>query len=381
MISSKDNPNLHAILENVVGKIQYRIGNSLLYQALGFLDGYCKKTEPFGDMVKNLEIKFIQNIKINGPNCFNILVYNMKCTYLSKINSHNRGKIEYNETDIESFKFFGIKILDLFRLYNLNNNERDFNDDKKLYKKIMKVNNNEEKNDIVAYAEKSTDYTLKFIDTKDNSKRDHNVKNFANGVVIFSGASNLTNYFRDGILDRQRQNMVFDKDSSIIIVNNMLTKANKVLIQNLINNYYFNVYNISDIVEYKDIIFDEPRSLLEIMEEFYHEEYAYSLLKKLVKENDVEEMLFKSPRCFKERDRETVKIEYFNKIYFQSWNLNPIYFANFEIIIKDKLRKKIKKNDEYYRDDRISDKDFYRSNKKGFFNNIISEGFDEFEDL
>lgn len=136
-------------------------------------------------------------------------------------------------------------------------------------------------------------------------------------------------------------------------------------------------------INYEDIIFDEPKSLLTILKEHHENSRAYILLKELVKPNDMPIMLFNSLRQFGYKDECEIKIEYFDKIYLSSWNLHPMYLDYVEYIASNKLQAKRDKNKKPYwlkikKNDSWDNMSYSRSNKINDFKNIIEEGIEQY---
>lgn len=137
---------------------------------------------------------------------------------------------------------------------------------------------------------------------------------------------------------------------------------------------------------HEDIIFAEPRSLLSILEEYHPDSYAFNKLKNLVKPNNTSIMVFKSLKCFGAKDAYIVKIEYYDKIYLESWNLNPMYLNYIEDITNEKHQEKCDQNKKsWYAKHKKSDPwdnmHYDKSKKRKDFQNIIKEGLDDVEDI
>lgn len=364
MLSIKDNLHLQNVLNNVVNHERYSLPSETEFYALKLSNNI--KSKKYYYIVtyetKQITTQFSQRISINGHYHFDILVYNVNYTIIKNDNNKKHTSEINGHT-----KYFGIKILDLFRLFNLsvqeNSSQINLIDNEQVYDKILRTNDNIEEHTIYGYL---TGYKIDPIDNKQNSKAICTIPIFANSVLLLN--ETISFYSCYGKLVEGEQVNYYD------IINNFTKKIDEILIQNLLDAYYL----ITRDDKYEDIKFEEPRPLLDIFEEYYKDTQEYHILKKLVKTNDMPEMMFDSPRNFKDRDAKCIKIEYYDKIYLQSWNLDPKNFKKFAEVIKDKYKEKRDKNKQlfwpaYIKSNNWTRERAFRSNKKKRMQNIIAE--------
>lgn len=102
---------------------------------------------------------------------------------------------------------------------------------------------------------------------------------------------------------------------------------------------------------HEDIVFDHPKSILEILQEYHPNTEINNKLERMIKSNNETNtdmlhgpMVFKSLRNFGTKDVSTVKVEYYGKLFFETWNLAPEYYNYISDIIDDKYREKCDKN-------------------------------------
>jgi len=93
-----------------------------------------------------------------------------------------------------------------------------------------------------------------------------------------------------------------------------------------------------------DIVFDKPKSIIDIFHEYYADTDLEKKLCSMIKPNDKPIMIFHSLRDFRGKDVAILKIEYYNKLYFETWNLSESHFEFIEEIIVNKHNEKRNRN-------------------------------------
>jgi hypothetical protein len=355
---------------------------------LDFLNSNAKKEIWFyRDLVEDLEFNYLKSIQVTGPIFFDVIIYDMKCSYYKYIYNYSKDRRYQNDTQKKSKmekksvaqNYFGIKIVDLLRLYNFTNTDTDFRDIAGIFKEILKIKNSNEKNEIFGY----TSYNLiKFIDSKTNSKLDYNIRNFANGVIVFESLNDLNNLPpiepRENSQRNYDRRFILQKDKECIYINTincLIDKITKSVIQELIDGYYLQAYNYNiDCEEEKCIIFDEPRSLFDIMDEFYHGECtneiikkSYNKLKRVIKHNDLPPIVLESTYDITDKNKRHIKLEYMDNLFFKTWTK-----GDFELIhelIKEKFADKTNKNKRTKWDNA-----YKQSNYGCYFGNYVFDG-------
>jgi hypothetical protein len=347
MVSIEDNKSLNETIRNkiVLDTNPDRPNIGLILYHLAF---------PKETIISDDIFNFHSMIKINGQIDFNIVLMNYQCIYtVQKLKEKEKIKLD-------NIRIFGIKVYDIFRVYWLQKQmvqEKFENDNKKLYDKILKKSPNNEINPILGYVSLSDD-SLQLIRIR--NKLNHTVENFANHVVLFSESQNWFDLYV-----RERPYAIDYDTECLKILNKMISHIGKSLVQSIINVFYFNTPTLDE--EIGQIIFDDPKSLLSIMEEYCPTRREFFILKKIIKKNNNRQnnyavdssevtdkkMIFDSVDKFIGNNSEIVSIAHFDKIYFRTWDLTKRknqfheYFSDIDKIcdvINIKYRQKRKQN-------------------------------------
>jgi hypothetical protein len=265
-------------------------------------------------------------VQVNGQMNFQMIVYNHQCTLIDSIKN--------TATDITGVKFFGIKIYDIFRIFWRKNdmivNDFEF-DHCGIAKKILKSNVLDDLNPVIGVTDKKG--MIHLIGHK--SKVNHDVTNFANHVVIFHQSAELYKLFLLSQSDNAKAKQKVMNELSTLIIS-----ISESTIKELLNIYYFN--NTKPRAQTEDIVFDQPKSLIDIMQEYHSSSPQYHVLKKNIKPNENPMMIFDNVNSFAGKNSKIVKLNEFGNLYFRTWNEDDRTIFR---IIDSKMKEKRKVND------------------------------------
>jgi len=373
MISLTDNKTFGETLKN---KIELVL-NSNAEEDIILNRIYLSLSDPLNPYITNKIFTKNGIIKINGQINFELFVMNLSCVYENSVYKQKKSIIQIN-----NLRFFGVKVYDIFRMQFEGKIIKDqFENDKaNICNKILKKIPDDNMFPILGYISPQN-FSLVLIDHQ--TKLNYTIDNFANHIILFPEFYDWYSLFRKNI----RYPTNFDVES-FNILNKMTSHINKSLIQSIINIFYFNqvvLNEISTVIE-----FDEPRSLLSIMEEFHTSRAEYFLLRKMVKENDDHQiMIFDNVENFCGKNSEIIPLENFDKIYFKKWDTNnsKSYDRDYPpvqkicSIINNKYLQKRKKNhrnyNEYNREYRVDGKQMDKKENRNNCKFAIGQGLKE----
>jgi len=234
-------------------------------------------------------IKHIQKIQYFNNKKYNLLV----------------ATLEF--TDDNSFEYFGIRTYDLLE-YVKNDNPNFVNDE--YIEELLQVKNKITKTDldnyiVLGYLNNSNSFQIIF--RHDGEKLPEDISNTIILLPSFSEETIRT------FIDTLKENGI-----SQDFKNQINTQLLVPLIE--FNSAYNKLLNLSYIIP-KDgkIKFDEPMSLIEILRKYHTESKTLGILGKMIKQSDEEDVLYSNVNCLE--GQHNLKIENFDKIYFETWDI------------------------------------------------------------
>ena len=233
---------------------------------------------------------------------------------------HKSCKGDYYEfTDVPCF---GVKVGDVVKIFQQLYSETidsEFNErEKVLLKKILKTEVSDKYTGVLCSTLGSR---VTLIDQTSQIK--FQGKSFADKLVLFGGASDIHSWFK--IFHETRHT---HKVEAKIVIDDKLRKfmgnfpdqINADLVKCLTNIYFFNLpYEESEEGLH---IFEEPKSLLNILREYHPDDQLYYRIKNMIKPTDIKEILFKSLKNFEGKESEIFKLHTYDKIYLLQWDEN-----------------------------------------------------------
>lgn len=256
-------------------------------------------------------------------NKFDLYIYSLNGLYKKKVeekfllhppnnyNNKNKYKIVngYAQVNIAGVKFVGLKVMDIFKIYELANPMlQNFGNTKQIFKQIKKSNR---------------DYSCTILQDSNNFD---NISDFANRVLFFKQSSDIAQLFAANYYNPIEicESMRVFSD----IFGRIFKTINKNLIENLVGrcDEKFEEYKEQfDTCEY--FIFSKPKSLLSILSKYYSESKEYHLLKNLVKPNRKQIYILNSIEDFSKIDSDIMDIKCYDKIYLKTWNFQDKFYT------------------------------------------------------
>ena len=236
---------------------------------------------------------------------------------------------ENNIYKIDNVGYFGIRVLDIVKLCLFVDKKYKENDiytteDFAFINKILKVNYDCTNKDILAEGHY---FNMNNDDNHDNhnthnthnthccqsNKQLYTIENFANKIVLFYGSMDIYSMFNEKI----NKNSYED-----VLCKMMKNFASHIVMRNIINIYYFNK-PYKEEIEIK--VFETPRSITSIIEEYHKNSKLYYILRKYIKESDLElinenqYMIYNMVNNFTGKDVKKTPLARWNTIYFETW--------------------------------------------------------------
>lgn len=312
--------------------------------------------------VEKLSAKPINLIITNGITNMNIDIYFITLAGLIHYKPSKYNNIVKEHYKKETFGYLGLKVHTILDIFTFMGNQ--YEKYKKFIKKMQKINT-DSTTDILGAKYDNNEKILLLDNNKNNSYED-----FGNNIIIMN---DVAPYCIDKFLYDE---LYTDKaileclDENITLLNDLITNINKGFIEQIFNAFY--LINEENDMNENIIEFDTPKSVYEIYEAYYPQTKEFSILKKLVRKNDIKndienDLLLNIPRkglprrfwCHKYNNYMSDPTKYKN-LYLPYWNFDK-YNYYFSDIIFDAYNEKrfenkpvFKVSPEYYRRRRIN---------------------------
>jgi len=235
---------------------------------------------------------------------------------------------------------YGVKIYDILDIYT-----KFFKEDldaldildknkQKLLKKILKADKLDYHTGFLCTVGNNNN-KISLLEKTNADKSDPNI--YFNKLILFNGAIHaffLIKKMSD--IDAERQNVHNDPTLSRSEIahtikslqENLLELVNNIgnIILDLVNyifDNYLNTQHYTNCVNDNDDnnhVFTEPRCLLSILKEFHPDEQVYHRIKNIIKQSNIDNIIFRKLNNFLGKQSSTIRIENFDKIYLWEWD-------------------------------------------------------------
>jgi hypothetical protein len=284
------------------------------------------------------------------------------------------AKVEH--FSIDTMGHICVKILDLVRIFTFLNPDYKVTggfeyQELKFIERVMKTHENDDQNDIINLFDNNTLVIEKFVGKK---KQAHTVENFANKLWAISGTVGV--YAQ--LYNCSSHSRSYKSGEYASMMAHVVT-VDRQFLQQLMNLYFLNTTKSVD--KKRVVTFDEPRTLVSILEEYHKDARVCHAVRKFVNRNkkgDSDEgYCYKSVHNFIESESEKLPLTKWHTIQFREWDLDRDVY-DIETAFDDMLFKLKKPNEGRYNDS------YYcrstKNKKRVNMRNDIRDGVDMLDD-
>jgi len=276
-----------------------------------------------GNFFESVDICYNITPIVFNNNIFDLYVYSLSGLYKEKLCGYyllnppynkyiNKYRIvdNYAEVQVRDIKMIGLKVMDVFKIFNFSKQTIRY---KNIFQQIKKIKRDNSSSILQDY------------------QKFDNIDDFANSVVLFVHYEEFSELFkvkyRIGLFELETPIEDLMKEY-FNIIERMFKSINKHFVENLINVHFIDKDVNIEKEDVKFVIFSKPKSLLSILNKYYSESKEYHLLKKMIKTNNKKRMyLLNSVEEFSRKDAEIMNIKYYNKIYLKTWNFTDKFYS------------------------------------------------------
>lgn len=276
-----------------------------------------------GNLFESVEICHNITPIVWNNNIFDLYIYSLNGLYKEKLCKYyllnpphnkyiNKYRIvgDYAEVQVRAIKMIGLKVMDVFKIFN---SSKQIIRHKNILQQIKKIKRHNSSSILQDY------------------QKFNNIDDFGNSVVLFEHYEEFSELFKVkysiGLFELEKPIEDLMKDY-VNIIEKMFKSINKNFVENLINVHFIDKDVYIEKEDIKFIIFSKPKSLLSILNKYHSESKEYHLLRNMIKPNNKKRMyLLNSMEIFSRTDAEIMDIKYYNKIYLKSWNFGDKFYS------------------------------------------------------